>query len=99
MINTTSPSERRRSNLVAQAYSAAGKIDYCNQKYRYDQDCTKPDHPQLIVIVILQPDEHSHGHVDDQQNDGNGLEHCFRKGAPIPVNFYLQKCLALILRV
>ena len=86
-----------QKNGAAYVYLAASEVDYRNKDYRYNNDGTEPDHPQPIVIMILKPDEQSHCHVDYQQNDGNGFEHLFKKGAPIPVVCcYLQKCQALI---
>ncbi len=74
----------------------AGEINDHYEDYRYDHDRPEPDHPQAVVIVIFKPHEQTDNHVDEQQDDSNGLEHYFKKGAPVPGNGYLMKFRAVI---
>ena len=75
---------------------AAGEINDHYQDHCYNHDRPEPDHPEAVVIVIFEPDRQPDNHMSEQQDDGNGLEHYFKKGVPIPGNIYVLKFRAVI---
>ena len=70
----------------ASSVLAAGDINHRHQDNCHSHNRPESDHPQAVVIVIFEPHKQTGNHVGEQQDDGNGLEHYFKKGALAPGN-------------
>ena len=55
--------------------SFSGQENDRQQQYGNDDYRTEPDHPPAVIIMILEPDDHTEHHVNHKQDYGNGSYH------------------------